>query len=184
MLSGLTALCLAPQTVLAQTQTATGSPPRPAHPHGLVSLRAVQTDQPVVALTFDDGPHPAHTPVLLDILAARRVRASVAALRAYAGYSSALSIEVGARVKPVARDTVPTCPEESWWGNRADDDLWQTMKPKWYAQHYAEGEVLHLYVYDRTELTDVATVWSGYGDAAPVVIDFNGRWVADHVAGG
>jgi len=29
-----------------------------------------------VALTFDDGPHPEHTPVLLDILAAYRVRAT------------------------------------------------------------------------------------------------------------
>lgn len=28
----------------------------------------VRTDQPLVALSFDDGPHPVHTPRVLDIL--------------------------------------------------------------------------------------------------------------------
>ncbi|MDI1435481.1 polysaccharide deacetylase family protein [Polyangium sorediatum] len=32
--------------------------------------------RPEVALTFDDGPSPAHTPAILDILAARRARAT------------------------------------------------------------------------------------------------------------
>jgi peptidoglycan/xylan/chitin deacetylase (PgdA/CDA1 family) len=36
----------------------------------------VHTAQPVIALTFDDGPHPVLTPRLLDILAARGVRAT------------------------------------------------------------------------------------------------------------
>lgn len=44
--------------------------------HGLVTVNAVQTRRPRVALTFDDGPHPDHTPVLLDILARYRVRAT------------------------------------------------------------------------------------------------------------
>jgi peptidoglycan-N-acetylglucosamine deacetylase len=76
LLSGLTALCLAPQTVLAQTQTVAVAMPRLTHSHGLVTLTQVQTGRPEVALTFDDGPHPVHTPMLLDILAARRVRAT------------------------------------------------------------------------------------------------------------
>jgi peptidoglycan/xylan/chitin deacetylase (PgdA/CDA1 family) len=40
------------------------------------ALTQVVTDDPVVALTFDDGPDPAHTPRLLDILAAHGARAT------------------------------------------------------------------------------------------------------------
>ncbi len=43
---------------------------------GVVTLNAVRTTRPVVALTFDDGPHPTHTPMLLDILAHYRARAT------------------------------------------------------------------------------------------------------------
>ncbi|MEM9855661.1 MAG: polysaccharide deacetylase family protein [Pseudomonadota bacterium] len=35
------------------------------------TILAVRTPSPVVALTFDDGPHPTLTPILLDLLAAR-----------------------------------------------------------------------------------------------------------------
>jgi len=78
VLSGLTALCLVPQAVLGQTVPATAAAPMPrlTRAHGLVTLNQVRTDQPAVALTFDDGPHPVHTPMLLDILAARRIRAT------------------------------------------------------------------------------------------------------------
>lgn len=41
-----------------------------------ISYNQVQTDHPVVALTFDDGPHPEFTPKLLDILKKRNVRAT------------------------------------------------------------------------------------------------------------
>lgn len=40
------------------------------------TITAVQTARPVVALTFDDGPHPRLTPALLDILKARGIRAT------------------------------------------------------------------------------------------------------------
>jgi peptidoglycan/xylan/chitin deacetylase (PgdA/CDA1 family) len=40
------------------------------------TVTAIRTAQPVVALTFDDGPHARLTPRLLDMLAARRVRAT------------------------------------------------------------------------------------------------------------
>jgi peptidoglycan-N-acetylglucosamine deacetylase len=36
----------------------------------------VATDEPYVALTFDDGPHPVDTPMILDVLAAHGVRAT------------------------------------------------------------------------------------------------------------
>src|SRR5262249_4930611 len=32
------------------------------------ALTEVKTDEPIAALTFDDGPHPIYTPALLDIL--------------------------------------------------------------------------------------------------------------------
>jgi peptidoglycan/xylan/chitin deacetylase (PgdA/CDA1 family) len=41
-----------------------------------VTVRRVNTRQPLVALTFDDGPHPRLTPHLLDILRAANVRAT------------------------------------------------------------------------------------------------------------
>ncbi|HEX2805655.1 MAG TPA: polysaccharide deacetylase family protein [Kineosporiaceae bacterium] len=39
-------------------------------------VTAITTSEPVVALTFDDGPHPATTPHLLDVLAAAGARAT------------------------------------------------------------------------------------------------------------
>jgi peptidoglycan/xylan/chitin deacetylase (PgdA/CDA1 family) len=39
-------------------------------------LFAVQTDEPLTALTFDDGPHPATTPALLDVLASHGAKAT------------------------------------------------------------------------------------------------------------
>ena len=40
------------------------------------TITHVTTDDPVIALTFDDGPHPAWTPRLLDVLAAHRAVAT------------------------------------------------------------------------------------------------------------
>lgn len=42
----------------------------------LGSIRSVQTDSPVVALTFDDGPDPDRTPGVLDALAANGAKAT------------------------------------------------------------------------------------------------------------
>jgi peptidoglycan/xylan/chitin deacetylase (PgdA/CDA1 family) len=39
-------------------------------------LWRVQTSQPLVALTFDDGPHPVYTPQVLDLLARHRAHAT------------------------------------------------------------------------------------------------------------
>lgn len=38
------------------------------------AIRTVKTDQPVVALTFDDGPHPTQTQVLLDLFAREKIK--------------------------------------------------------------------------------------------------------------
>ncbi|MEX2577645.1 MAG: polysaccharide deacetylase family protein [Verrucomicrobiales bacterium] len=40
------------------------------------SYSSVKTDRPFLALTFDDGPHPTHTPRLLDMLKERNVKAT------------------------------------------------------------------------------------------------------------
>lgn len=63
--------------------SATSSAARPliALPDDIVhsdtaTITAVQTPSPVVAMTFDDGPHPTHTPRLLDMLRERGLRAT------------------------------------------------------------------------------------------------------------
>lgn len=84
LLSGMGALCLSGTALLntssraAAQSAAIPMPPVPqlTQSHGLVSVTAVQTSRPQVALTFDDGPHPVHTPVLLDILARYNVKAT------------------------------------------------------------------------------------------------------------
>ena len=53
----------------------TGAVPAPP-PRAPANYRSVKTDRPVVALTFDDGPHPQLTPQLLDILRQQGVRAT------------------------------------------------------------------------------------------------------------
>ena len=42
----------------------------------LGSIRSVRTDEPMVALTFDDGPDPQWTPQILDILASKQMHAT------------------------------------------------------------------------------------------------------------
>lgn len=37
-------------------------------------VKSVKTDRPVVALTFDDGPHPVQTQVLLDLFAREKIK--------------------------------------------------------------------------------------------------------------
>jgi peptidoglycan/xylan/chitin deacetylase (PgdA/CDA1 family) len=39
-------------------------------------VHRVDTDEKVVAMTFDDGPHPKHTPVVLDVLDRHRIKAT------------------------------------------------------------------------------------------------------------
>ncbi len=44
--------------------------------HEPSTIMAVRTPSPVVSMTFDDGPHPRLTPILLDMLKARGLRAT------------------------------------------------------------------------------------------------------------
>lgn len=41
-----------------------------------LGVHCVDTSEPVIALTYDDGPHPEHTPGILDALAAHQARAT------------------------------------------------------------------------------------------------------------
>lgn len=85
------AICLAGTALLATSCTTTkGKKNAAAAPTGDVSAggplptsaglrdsyNRVETKLPFVALTFDDGPHPANTPRLLDLLKAKNVKAT------------------------------------------------------------------------------------------------------------
>lgn len=81
-MSGLGTLCLAGAATFvdplrAKAQTVPMPPiPRLTQTHDFVSVNHVRTNRAAVALTFDDGPHPRHTPELLDILARYNVKAT------------------------------------------------------------------------------------------------------------
>lgn len=53
-----------------------GTVPQGAHRHGLEIVWRVNTDQKLVALTFDDGPSPELSPMLYDILDETKTRAT------------------------------------------------------------------------------------------------------------
>lgn len=65
---------LAPGTALAASSTI--ALPDDLDIERLITVTGASTQARTVAMTFDDGPHPAYTPALLDILKARRIRAS------------------------------------------------------------------------------------------------------------
>lgn len=68
VVSGLS--CFGVVSLLPGASEAQTSAPVPA------LLNRVETSLRHIALTFDDGPHPSHTPLLLDILAQGRARAT------------------------------------------------------------------------------------------------------------
>lgn len=61
---------------LAAQQLSPDIPPPFALSHGIVRVSRVRTVRTDVAMTFDDGPHPTLTPLLLDMLAERRLKAT------------------------------------------------------------------------------------------------------------
>ncbi len=77
-LGGLSGIVASP--FIANTATAQQAMPRPipagvAH-GGATTITRIPTQQPIVAMTFDDGPHERYTPQLLDMLRARNIRAT------------------------------------------------------------------------------------------------------------
>lgn len=67
---------LAGSGAFSQTPDSSGpKPPKPViAPEPRVTFNSVHVDEPVIAMTFDDGPHAALTPKLLDFLAARHIK--------------------------------------------------------------------------------------------------------------
>jgi len=57
---------------LNQPSSLPSTPPAGAR----LSYSSIKTDQKVVAMTFDDGPHPTHTPQLLKMLRDRNIKAT------------------------------------------------------------------------------------------------------------
>ena len=75
---GLTALFAAPALVGRASAQARFdfSIPEGVTQGGPTTIARVPTEQPLVAMTFDDGPHESLTPQLLDMLRARNIRAT------------------------------------------------------------------------------------------------------------
>lgn len=75
-LAGTSAAALVPGA--ASAQNSTGAIRLPADITGgeQATITRVATRRPLVAMTFDDGPHPRLTPLLLDVLKARNIRAT------------------------------------------------------------------------------------------------------------
>jgi len=69
-------LVVEPEPELAAPAVAALPPPPARRAAPKHSYNSVGTSQPVVAMTFDDGPHPELTPKLLDILKKRNIRAT------------------------------------------------------------------------------------------------------------
>jgi peptidoglycan/xylan/chitin deacetylase (PgdA/CDA1 family) len=61
----------APKAAAAEKAAKPAAPPEPR-----VTFSAVHVDEPYIAMTFDDGPHATLTPKLLDLLAARHIKAT------------------------------------------------------------------------------------------------------------
>lgn len=113
--------------------------------------------------------------------AKRRLRQCAQVARDHLRMPKHWRVEIGPRAVPVVSETVPTSSAEAWSSDPNDDlaDIWRLLD---YSADLRPGEVVHLYFYstgDHGELEDVMTVWSGYGDAGPVLLESNGRWVAD-----
>jgi len=62
------------QAPLSQVRETTPAPQKPSGPQ--ITFNSVYVDGPYIAITFDDGPHGALTPKLLDLLAARKIKAT------------------------------------------------------------------------------------------------------------
>lgn len=63
-----------PPAAVSTPAAAPTAPPTPAPPE--TTWSQVRINEPVIAITFDDGPHPTLTPQLLDMLAQRKVKAT------------------------------------------------------------------------------------------------------------
>lgn len=77
VVAGMAAACSVATAGPVVGQTAAVDPvPHFTLGHGIVRVTRVRTPRDVVAMTFDDGPHPSNTPRLLDILRERQLRAT------------------------------------------------------------------------------------------------------------
>ena len=80
LLAGATALLASPAVITSAQAQQRIALPTDITSGGQTTVTRVATARPVVALTFDDGPHPSLTAQLMDIMAARGVRAREGAL--------------------------------------------------------------------------------------------------------
>jgi peptidoglycan/xylan/chitin deacetylase (PgdA/CDA1 family) len=76
VLASGTAACLLGSPTLVQAATPRIKLPADAATRDAATVTAIRTQSPIVAMTFDDGPHPRLTPILLDMLKQRNLRAT------------------------------------------------------------------------------------------------------------
>ena len=124
-----------------------------------------------VALTFDDGPDPASTPAFLDLLAARRTRATFFLLGSMVARAPQLAAEIAAAGHEIAvhgwdhRYTILRSPRDTFGDlARARDVVSETtgQRPRFYRPPYgvlSSGAVLAA---RRLGLTPV--LWSSWGE--------------------
>src|SRR5438046_8528403 len=70
----IAALGLGAESISATQDAAEQSPAGPKEPS--ITFNSVHVDGPYIAMTFDDGPSATLTPKLLDLLAARHIKAT------------------------------------------------------------------------------------------------------------
>ncbi|MEV8097784.1 polysaccharide deacetylase family protein [Kitasatospora sp. NPDC085879] len=96
----------AASTASSPEPTPSASGPLPAQPRAKTNpLFSLAADDRLVALTLDDGPDPAHTPIVLSILEQYRLRATFFLIGENAARQPALVREIAARGHHIANHT-------------------------------------------------------------------------------
>ncbi len=138
MIDAIPVLCVAGGALAASGTYAWGSVASSAELFGPTIRRTGDTS--TIALTFDDGPNPAATPPLLDLLDRHRVKATFFLIGAWIREAPSLANEVAARGHVVGNhtDTHPSLALRS--GQRINDELDRcddaiesatAQKPRW-----------------------------------------------------
>lgn len=92
------------------------------------TLVQVETSEPVVALTFDDGPHPVYTPRILDLLAEHDARATFFMIGRHAARHRDLVARVAAEGHAIGNHTFNHVPMPQTPRRRRLRELWAARR--------------------------------------------------------
>ena len=143
---------------------------RPVGRRLLGTLVRVETNEPVVALTFDDGPHPVYTAQILDLLRQYRSRATFFLLGRHAVDQRALVAQIAAAGHAIGNHTFnhARMPEISRWQRWRE--LWMArralspygvplFRPPYGGQSYGSRLDVFLFGYEVTGWTSHIEDW-------------------------